>query len=182
MSVRALIVTAVLALQMLSAQTDKPVVVPDGLLFNCWVRSDLSSTKSKVGDPVVLETVDAVKDLSGKPFMPARTKLTGTVTMVERKSKDGKPSLAIRLTDASWKDGSAKLNGVFGGEVMAKDSMEGMTGTSMTTHRGGDSFRVEGFEQAEGYTDQDEKLGAVLRAKHDIKLRSNNVVSIRTLP
>jgi hypothetical protein len=65
---------------------------------------------------------------------------------------------------------------------MVKEHIEGMTGTSMTTHRGGDTFASEGFQQAEGYTNPDDKLGAILYAKHDIKLSDKNVVAILTVP
>lgn len=161
---------------------DKPATIPDGLLFNCWIRRDLSTTKSKVGDPVELEVVNDVTDAAGKLVLPARAKLTGTVTMVQKRSGNEQPGLAIRVTEAHWKDGSAILNGVFGGDVMLREHLEGMTGTNMTTHRGGDTFSTEGFEQVEGFADSDDRLGAILHARHDIKLGPRNVVSIRTLP
>jgi hypothetical protein len=161
---------------------EKTATIPDGLLFNCWVRSNLSSEKSKVGDPVELLLADDLKDGSGNLIMPAKTRLTGTVTMAQKRSKNDKPALAIRLTQAQWKNGSAALNGVFGGDVMVKEHFEGMTGTHMTTHRGGDTFAAEGIEQAEGYTSPDDKLGAILYAKHDIKLTERNIVAILTIP
>ena len=134
-----------------------------------------------MGDPVELETVEDVRDGLGKTVLPAKARLTGTVTMVQKRTNNDKPGIAIRLTEAHWKEGSASMNGVFGGGVMAKQHVEAMTGTSMTTHRGGDTFTAEGFEQAEGYADADAKLGSILYAKHDINLTSKNVVSIRTI-
>lgn len=165
-----------------NAPSAKPATIPDGLIFNCWVKSRLSSDKSKVGDPVEVEVKEEVRDVAGNLVLPAKARLTGTVTMVRKRTKSDKPAMAIRLTEAHWKDGSATLNGVFGGDVMVAEHFEGMTGTSMTTHRGGDTFASEGIDQAEGYTDPDEKLGAILYAKHEIKLGEKNIVSIRTMP
>src|SRR5690349_15470984 len=113
--------------------------LPEGLTFNCWVHGNLSSNKSKVGDPVELEVVEDVKDAAGSVILPGKARLTGTVTLAEKKSKD-KAGLAIRLTKAEWKNGSALMNGVFGGEVMVKSSMLQMSssGSHMTSKVGAD--------------------------------------------
>lgn len=182
MSIQVLLLTLLLSFAAGPADTEKPATIPDGLVFNCSVHGELSSDRSKVGDPVDLEVASNVNDGTGKLLLPARTRLTGTVTMVRKRTKDEKPALAIRLTEAHWKSGSATLNGVFGGDVMVKEHIEGMTGTHMTTHRGGDTATSEGIEQVEGYADEDPTLGTILHAKHDIRLTSKNVVSIRTIP
>ena len=186
MSVYVAMLAAVLMLFQSGASApaaDKPNVLPAGISFNCMVRSNLSSKSSKVGDAVEVETVGDVNDGSGNPLMPKGARLTGTVTMVQKKSKDDKAGLSIRLTDAKWKNGSATLNAVFGGDVMVRDGTYQADNNHLTSRNGGgsDPSSMGGLAQVEGYAVPDPKLGTILYAKHDITLNQRYVVAIATV-
>jgi len=166
-----------------SPATGQATVLQAGISFNCLVKSNLSSKNSKVGDPVEVETLGDINDGSGKPLMPRGARLSGTVTMVQKRSGD-KAALAIRLTDAKWKNGSATLNAVFGGDVMVRDGTYQADTNHLTSRNGGgsDPASMGGLAQVEGYGVPDPKLGTILYAKHDITLNSRYVVAIVTMP
>lgn len=152
--------------------------LPEGLSMTAKLKSNLWSKGSKVGDAVELELIREVKDADGKVLLPDKARLVGTVTLVQRKTKDDQAAIAIHITEAKWKGGSVLFEGFLGTAVLVKSSNLSFFDPSLTSRRGGsgDTHATDDMDSYPCMVQPDEKYGRVMRANREIDLKKGEAV------
>ena len=127
-----------------AALTGPPV--PAGLRIPAILRTNISSNKSKVGDPVRLEVIADVHDKAGNVVIHRHADLFGRVTYaVPYERKNQSASLSFEVDRGEWKHQSFNLDAaIFGVYASASDSPKGekVEGIPMATLRNSDAINI----------------------------------------
>jgi hypothetical protein len=164
-----------------TAQVASAEKLPSGLRIPAILRSALSSSKSKVGDPVQLEVVVDVHNKNAAVVIPRHSKLYGRVTYVVPYEKKKQPAiLSFAVDRAECKGHSVSLDAaVFGTDAMASDSQKGelVEGIMASTLRHSDSLNLISTTLMYDFR----LSGNVPQALHDTGMH-NVVMQLKILP
>jgi hypothetical protein len=98
--------------------TKREVKVPHGLRIRVALKTNLDSNSAKVGDSVLLEASEDVRDENRVVLIPWKAQLRGRVSEVVPWAKDTKESrLSVVVESAEWKNGHASLHAFIWGAL-----------------------------------------------------------------
>lgn len=127
---RTLTTVAAVLLFAVAALAQTPDSVPSGTIIPVILKTNLNVKKVKVGDEVKLEVTEDVKGADKVVLLPRKAKLTGKVSRVQPRDKDGESVLSFLVEKAEWKNGTATLHAVIAGKVQPPEINSEMMASS----------------------------------------------------